>query len=409
VIELERLHRVEWSRLLSALIRVLGDFDLAEDALQEAFAAAAAEWAGRPPRSPRGWLFATARHRGLDRLRARRTSAARLEALAASAQLEADVEDAAVPDERLRLLFTCCHPALSPEAQVALTLRTVCGLRTDEIARAFLVPAANMAQRLVRAKARIREAGIPYAVPEADELPERLAAVMSVVYLVFTEGHSATRGDALVRRELCDDAIDLARVLRRLLPRPEPEVDALLALLLLHHARRDARVDPTGALVLLERQDRARWDRAQIAEGVALVEEALRRGPGPPGPYALEAAIAAVHAEARTAAETDWAQIALLYRRLLAIHPSPVVALNHAVAVAMAEGPAAALPLVERLGDRLAANHLWHATRADLLRRVGRAAEAAAAYARAAELATNGAERRFLERARQDVQGGAPP
>jgi RNA polymerase sigma-70 factor (ECF subfamily) len=409
VIELERLHRADWSRLLSALIRILGDFDVAEDALQEAFAAAAAEWAGRPPRNARGWLFATARHRGIDRLRARRTSAARLEAIAGPEPETSAVEDGAVPDERLRLLFTCCHPALSTEAQVALTLRTVCGLRTEEIARAFLTPPANMAQRLVRAKARIRDAGIPYAVPEADELSERLASVMAVVYLVFTEGHSATRGDALVRRELCDEAIDLARVLRRLLPRPEPEVDALLALLLLHHARRDARVDAAGELVLLERQDRARWDRSQIAEGVALVEEALRRGPGPPGPYALEAAIAAVHVEARSAADTDWEQIALLYRRLLVLHPSPVVALNHAVAVAMTQGPAAALPLVDGLEDRLSEHHLWHATRADLLRRLGRATEAAAAYARAAELATNGAERRFLERARRAVQEEQAP
>lgn len=406
MIELERIHRAEWSRLLSGLIRVLGDFDVAEDALQEAFAAAAAEWAGRPPRNARGWLFATARHRGIDRLRGRRRTAAQLEALAGPEPSTEEVEDVAVPDERLRLLFTCCHPALSLEAQVALTLRTVCGLRTEEIARAFLVPPANMAQRLVRAKARIRDAGIPYAVPEADELPERLSAVMSVIYLVFTEGHAAAQGDALVRRELCDEAISLARVLRGLLPDPAPEVDALLALLLLHHARRDTRLDEAGDLVLLAAQDRARWNRAEIAEGVQLVERALRRGP--PGPYALEAAIAAVHAEAMTAPETDWAQIVLLYRRLLALHPSPVVALNHAVAVAMAEGPAAALPLVDRLADELSANHLWHATRADLLRRLGRREEAAAAYADAIRRAGNGAERRFLERALDELGRAGP-
>jgi RNA polymerase sigma-70 factor, ECF subfamily len=405
VTELERLHRSGWSHLLSALIRVLGDFDVAEDALQDAFAQAAAEWSGAPPRNPRAWLFTAACHRGIDRLRRRRRAAEWPLALPAPAPAPA-LEDAAVPDERLRLLFTCCHPALSGEAQVALTLRTVCGLRTEEIARAFLVPPATMAQRLVRAKARIRDAGIPYAVPEAGELPERLSAVMSVIYLVFTEGHAAARGDALVRRELCEEAIDLARVLRRLLARPEPEVDALLALLVLHHARREARLDRNGDLVLLEAQDRGRWDRAQIQEGVLLVEAALRSGP--PGPYALEAAIAAVHAEARTAAETDWAEIALLYRRLLALHPSPVVALNHAVALAMAEGPAAALPLVEELADRLDGSHLWHATRADLLRRLGREDEAAAAYRRALPLAGNATERRFLEQALQALSAPRP-
>lgn len=406
MIELARLHRAEWSRLLSGLIRVLGDFDLAEDALQEAFAAAAAEWAGRPPRNARGWLFATARHRGLDRIRARRRAAARLETLPAPEPDVPAIEDAAVPDERLRLLFTCCHPALSSAARVALTLRTICGLRTEEIARAFLVPPATMGQRLVRAKARIRDAGIPYAVPEADELPERLSAVMAVIYLVFTEGHAASQGDALVRRELCEEAIELARVLRRLVPRPEPEVDALLALLLLHHARREARLDEAGNLVLLDAQDRGCWDRAQIAEGVRLVEGALRRGP--PGPYALEAAIAAVHAEARTPAETDWAQIVLLYRRLLALHPSPVVALNHAVAVAMAEGAAAALPLVDALAAELSGHHLWLAARADLLRRLGRRAEAAAACEEAVQRAGNGAERRFLERALGELRSGGP-
>jgi RNA polymerase sigma-70 factor, ECF subfamily len=395
---IERLHREEWGRLLSALIHAVGDFDAAEDALQDAFAAAVVEWAAAAPRNPRAWLYGTARHKAIDRLRRR----ARLSAMAAALSAEEDAqtlapdEDEEVPDERLRLIFTCCHPALAPEAQVALTLRTLCGLTTDEIARAFLVPPATMAQRLVRAKGKIRAAGIPYQVPPIEELPQRAPLVMAVLYLVFNEGYSAARGDALIRRELCGEAIRLARLLRAMPPVPVGELDALLALMLLHDARRDARTDPAGEMVPLTDQDRTKWDRVQIEEGCALVQAALAAAPA--GPYALEAAIAAVHAEAERAADTDWAQIAALYDRLHALHPSPVVALNRAVAVSMASGAEAALPLVDDLSVQLAGYHLWHATRADLLRRLGRRDDAAAAYQKALELTQNEAERRFLQR-----------
>jgi RNA polymerase sigma-70 factor (ECF subfamily) len=393
--ELEQLCRAEWGRLLSALIRAVGDFDVAEEALQEAFAAAAS-WTAAP-RNPRGWLYGTARHKAIDVLRRRGRFSAMGAALASvEEEARAVVEEDEVPDERLRLIFTCCHPALPEEAQVALTLRTMCGLSTEEIARAFLVPAATMAQRLVRAKAKIRAAGIPYLVPAYEDLPERVSAVMAVVYLVFNEGHAAARGEALVRGELCAEAIRLARLLRALPPVTVPELDALLALMLLHDARRPARQDSAGELVPLAEQDRTLWNRAQIDEGRALVQAALRRAP--PGTYALEAAIAAVHAEAPRAADTDWRQIALLYERLLVLHPSPVVALNRAVAVSFADGPAAALPLVDALAGDLDGYHLWHATRADLFRRLGRREEAIAAYHRARELAQNDAERRFLSR-----------
>jgi RNA polymerase sigma-70 factor (ECF subfamily) len=402
--EIDRLCRAEWGRLLAALIRAVGDFDVAEEALQDAFAAAVSEWTADAPRNPRAWLYGTARHKAIDRLR-RRTrfdgKQAELRALAEAQPPDPSNEEAAVPDERLRLIFTCCHPALATEAQVALTLRTLCGLTTEEIARAFLVPTTTMAQRLVRAKHKIRSAGIPYRVPAAGELPERLSAVMAVLYLVFNEGHAAAVGEALVRRELCAEAIRLARLLRALLPAPEPELDALLALMLLHDARREARVDAAGELVLLADQDRARWDRPEIDEGRALVETALRSGP--PGPYALEAAIAAVHAQAARAEDTDWRQIALLYERLLAIHPSAVVALNHAVAVAMADGPARALPLVEALEPELSEYHLWHSARAELLRRLGRREAAISAYERAWALAQNETERRFLARRLEEL------
>lgn len=408
MIDLDRLCRAEWGRLLSSLIRAFGDFDLAEECLQEAFAAAVTEWSAAPPHNPRAWLYGTARHRAIDRIRQRNRSRTLLAELAPfdERHLQSPKDAEVVPDERLRLLFTCCHPALSTEAQVALTLRTLGGLTTEEIAHAFLLPAATMAQRLVRAKAKIREARIPYAEPEASDLPERLPMVMSVLYLIFNEGYTAARGDHLLRHALSSEAIELTRVLGALLGarwgQVPAEVDSLLALMLLHEARRNARVSADGRLVLLEDQDRALWNRAQIAEGCALVEAALRRAP--PGTFALEAAIAAVHAEARTAGETDWAQISALYSRLFALHPSPVIALNRAVAVAMAEGPSTALPLIDALEPTLAHYHLWHAARADLLRRLGRHVEALHSYRQALELTQNGSEIEFLGRRMAELE-----
>ena len=402
MIDLDRLCRAEWGHLLSSLIRAFGDFDLAEDALQEAFAAAVVDWAEAPPNNPRAWLYGTARHRAIDRIRHQNRSQTLLMELAPfdERHLQSTTNDAdAIPDERLRLIFTCCHPALSADAQVALTLRTLGGLGTEEIAHAFLVPPATMAQRLVRAKSKIREAAIPYSIPEAEELPERLSAVMAVLYLIFNEGYAAAQGKALLRRGLSSEAIELTRLLRTLLAARAgsvpAQVDSLLALMLLHDARRDARVSDDGELVLLEDQDRSRWERAKIVEGCALVHGALERAR--PDSYALEAAIAAVHAESPDAASTDWVQIVGLYERLLALHPSPVVALNHAVAVAMAQGPAAALPLLDALESPLADYHLWHAARADLLRRLDRRAEAIESYRRALALAHNASELQFLE------------
>jgi RNA polymerase sigma-70 factor, ECF subfamily len=403
---IEQVFRSERARVLATTIRVVhGDFDLAEEAVQDAFAAALARWpAEGAPADARAWLIAVARNKAIDTIR-RRIKLRELVAVEPAEIAISPVIGVAVPDDRLRLIYTCCHPALAAGAQVALTLRTLGGLTTEEIARAFLTSPETMAQRLVRAKAKIRDARIPYVVPEASELAERTAQVMAVVYLIFNEGYAATQGDAWVRADLCREAIRLARLLVELVPAaPAGEATGLLALMLLHDARRAARTDAAGELVLLEDQDRARWDRAQIAEALALVPTALRAGPGP---YALQAAIAALHASAPTASATDWPQIAALFDELLARHPSPVVALNRAVAIAMRDGPATALPLVDQLAPELCDYHLWHAARADLLRRLGRHADAAAAYREALARAGSDPERRFLARRLAELGGGA--
>ncbi|MFL5679573.1 MAG: RNA polymerase sigma factor [Chloroflexota bacterium] len=412
----DRLFREESGRAVATLIRVLGDFDLAEEAVQDAFVVALEVWPERGlPDNPGAWIVTTARHRAIDRLRRRRVLADKSELLRREAQVEADIAEepagaegddmSPIADDRLRLIFTCCHPALAPDARIALTLRTLGGLSTPEIARAFLVPEVTLAQRLVRAKRKIRAAGIPYRVPDDHLLPERLDGVLRVLYLIFNEGYGATSGDSLVRRELTAEAIRLGRVLLALMP-DEPEVLALLALMILHDARRDARVGPTGELVLLDDQDRGRWDAAKIAEGQALLERALRMRRI--GPYQLEAAIAALHDEAATPAATDWRQIAVLYADLAARTASPVVELNRAVAVAMADGAAAGLALMDELAasGQLDDYPYLHAARADLLRRMGRRADAAAAYHRARELTANAAEQAFLDRRLVEVNAG---
>ncbi|MEQ4720129.1 sigma-70 family RNA polymerase sigma factor [Nonomuraea sp. B19D2] len=391
--------RQEWGRVVATLIRVTGDWDLAEECAQEAFALALERWPRDGlPRRPGAWLTTAARNRAVDRLRRRSTEAAKLREVATMAADDdtfGSGDDSGVPDDRLRLIFTCCHPALPLEARVALTLRTLTGMTTAEIARAFLVTEATMAKRLVRAKSKISNARIPYRVPPAHLLPERTGSVLAVLYLLFNEGYSASAGADLARWDLCAEAIRLARLLTRLMP-AEPEAYGLLALMLLHHARRATRVDAAGDLVTLERQDRTRWDRGEIDEGVAVLETALRHDR--PGPYRLQAAVAACHATAADAADTDWAQIAELYGQLVQVVPSPVVKLNQAVAVAMADGPAAGLELVEDLhaAGELNGYHLLPATRADLLRRLNRRAEAAAAYREALDLARTEAEQRYL-------------
>jgi RNA polymerase sigma-70 factor (ECF subfamily) len=405
----EAVYRADWGRIVAALIGMVGDFEIAEEAAQEAFTAAVNQWrAAGVPAFPRAWIIQAARNKAIDRIRRLNIYKERVEPQIAyaSSELAPDPEEPTdIPDDRLRLIFTCCHPALAPDAQIALTLRTLGGLETEEIARAFLSRPTTIAQRLVRAKRKIRDARIPYIVPGTKDIPERLDAVLTVIYLIFNEGYASTRGPSHLRTDLCAEAIRLARLLQELMSPDTPsEVLGLLALMLLHDSRRNARVNESGDLIVLEEQDRTRWDRRQIAEALPLIDAALR---GEPGPFTVQAAIAAEHCRAPRAGDTDWPRILRFYDLLERLQPSPVVSLNRAVAVAMVEGPAAALNLLDsldRAGD-LDRYHLFHATRADLLRRLGARDEAAKSYRKALEFATNASERRFLERRIRETGG----